>query len=313
MSYTRPLEESDIPEIVKGWNEVLVYDNIEERQFKYVVLEDPNYEKDCNLLAVRDDRIVGFMGAVAREGILGKDGRGRPQERHYGYIKAFYVLDNYWSTGIGDRLLNEELKCLKARGKRFLWVGIYTGRFFFPGIDIRYKRLLRFFDENGFAREFTINDLATDLKSFEPNEYQTEAKRRAEGIGVKVMDYEPEMIGMVREFVKELNMKHWFPDYWERDFNKSGVALVALNDEKVIGWSEYSSNRPASEFGGIAVLEAFRHKGIGTCLLMESMIRMKELGVSKVVARWAPEGFYSKSGWKIFRKYVVYRRGISYS
>jgi len=114
----------------------------------------------------------------------------------------------------------------------------------------------------------------------------------------------------MREFVEKLNMKHWFPDGWERDFGKGGHTLVAFKNGKIVGWAAYLPNEPVSEFDGIAVLEDYRRRGIGTCLLLESMLRLKEFGVSKVVARWAPEGFYSKSGWKTYRQYMVFQKRI---
>jgi GNAT superfamily N-acetyltransferase len=306
----RPLERSDIPETVKGWNQVLIHDKVSEHQFEDVIFGDPNYERECNLVAVEDGRIAGFIGAVARKGTLGKDRRGRPSERHYGYIKGFFVLDDYWDTGIERKLLNKALECLRSRSKRSVWVARYTGKYFYPGTDVRYERLQRFFDENGFTRMFTINDVAADLRDFEPSEYQRKAKMRAEEIGVEIMAYRPEMLSMMREFVDKLNMRHWFPDAWEKDFGKGGHSLIACRNDKIVGWTAYCPNKPSSEVGGIAVLEDYRRKGIGTSLLLESMLRLKEFGVSKVVAGWAATEFYLKSGWKICRQYIVYRRRL---
>ena len=74
----RPLEMSDISAVVAGWNQVLIYDRVNKRKFEDVIFGDPNYERDCSLVAVDDSRIVGFIGAASRERILGKDGEGRP-------------------------------------------------------------------------------------------------------------------------------------------------------------------------------------------------------------------------------------------
>jgi GNAT superfamily N-acetyltransferase len=308
----RQLETSDIPEVIEGWNQVLLYDKINEHQFEEVIFQDPNYEMDCNIIAVDDKKIVGFIGGVAREGILGKDGKGRAEERHDGYIKCFYVLSDYWDVGIKERLLKEIIECMKSRGKSLIKVVGYTGPCFFPGIDIRYENLLNFFEKNGFARVFTIKDVVVHLKDFEPNEYQKKAKRRAEEIGVKVVDYKPEMIDMMRKFVIKLNMIQWFPSGWEMSFseNSSGRSLVALKDENIIGWSSFGIDGTEGHFGPIGVLEEYRNKGIGTYLLLESMLRLKELRVNKVVARWAVARFYLKSGWEIYRRYAFYQKSL---
>ena len=231
----RPLEISDIPEVVKGWNQVLVYDRVSEDQFKRIVLDDPNYERDLNLVVVKDERIVGFVSAAARESILGRDGRGRLEEIYDGYIKGLYVLNDHSGSKIGEDLLNKVLKHLKSKGKRVVKIVEYTGRYFFPGIDVRYVNLLRLFDENGFKRVYKLHDVAIDLKDFKPTEYQKRAERRVLGMGIKITTYKPEMLGLIREFVKKLNIKQWFPRGWENAFGKDGYTLIAIKGDKILG------------------------------------------------------------------------------
>ena len=63
-------------------------------------------------------------------------------------------------------------------------------------------------------------------------------------------------------------------------------------------------------FGPIAVLEDQREKGIGTCLLLESMLQMKALGAPNVTAGWATVTFYTKNGWRVSRRYSVFQRSL---
>ena len=306
----RPLERGDLPEVVEGWNRVLVYDRVDEERFKRVVLEDPNYEKELNLVALDDGRVVGFIAAVAREGVWGRDGRGRPEEAYDGYIKGFYLLNGYWESGVGERLLGEVFERLRSRGKRVVKVVEYTGRYFFPGIDVRCRRLLGFFDRNGFERVDKLDDMAADLVDFEPSEYQRRAVARIREMGVEITTYRPEMIGMMREFVEKLDMIQWFPKGWERDFGREGRHIVAVKDGEIVGWACYWPGKPIAGFGPIGVLKEYRGRGIGTSLLLEAMLRLKEYGASKVVAGWAATGFYLKSGWKIYRQYIVFKKEI---
>jgi len=306
----RILEEVDIHRVVDSWNRSLIYDQITPERFEQIVIKDPNYEREGNLIAIDRGKVVGLASTVAREGITGRDNRGRPEERDDGYIKAFFLLEGYWDTGIGEKLLDEAIGYLRSRDKKLVKVVTYTGRYFFPGIDIRYERLLRFFDENGFERVRIIDDVAVDLKGFKPTEYQNEAMRRIKRIGVEITTYRPEMLEKMREYVRRLDMRQWFPEGWEEGFGKEGHTLVALKGEEIVGWANYHPNRKCGGFGPIGVLREFRGNGIGTCLLLESMLRMKKLGTPVAIAGWAATGFYLKNSWHIYRQYVMFRRGI---
>ncbi len=55
-----------------------------------------------------------------------------------------------------------------------------------------------------------------------------------------------------------------------------------------------------------AVLEEMRHNGIGSCILLESVLRMKDQGAKRAVALWANTPFYIANGWKVFRQYTVF-------
>jgi GNAT superfamily N-acetyltransferase len=85
---------------------------------------------------------------------------------------------------------------------------------------------------------------------------------------------------------------------------------VALKGNEIVGWASYWLNEQEGAFGPIGVLEAYRGHGIGTCLLLESMLRMKELGTSQATAGWAVTGFYLKSGWKICRQYAPFQKEL---
>lgn len=309
MLETRTLAEPDIPKVVEAWNRSLVHDPITQERFEWVILDDPNYEPEGNVIALDQDEVVGFVSTVARG--------GRPHEKDYGFVKGLFVLDAYWDRGVGERLLTQAEAYLVSRGKRAVKVVEYTGgRYFFPGIDLRYERLLALFAERGYERLrdwgeiYTIDDVAVDLTDFEPTAYHIEARKRVAAIGVKITPYHPAMLEEMRIFVEKLEYWHWFPAGWEDGFGASGHTLVALKDNEIVGWADYGPNPQGGEFGPIGVLEAYRGHGIGTCLLLESMLRMKELGTPKATAGWAETGFYLKSGWHICQQYAPFQKKL---
>lgn len=306
----RKLKSSDVPELIDGWNRNLIHDPITEKQFRYIALEDPNVEADGNLVAADRGKIIGFISAVAREGVKGRDGRGRPEERDYGYIKAIFVEESRSDyEEIGTKLIEAAEGYLRSKGKKIVSLVLYTGRYFFPGIDLRYGRLLRLLEAAGYRRVATIDDLAVDLRSYSPTVYQLKARRRAERLGVRVEGYRPEMLDEMRLFVERLNMPCWFPEGWEREYVlKRENTVVALRDGGIVGWANFWPDGEQGWFGPIGVLEEYRGNGIGSWLLMESTLRMKEAGANIAIAGWAATGFYLKNGWRIYRRYAAFRK-----
>jgi len=308
--FIKPMEVSDLPETVKGWNLSLPYDQVSERHFEHVILHDPNHEKGAALVAVHDGKIIGFISSVAREGVSGADNRGRPHEKDDGYIKGLFVLDEFRRNGIGSKLLDSVLEYLRSKGKRRVRVITYTGSYFFPGVDLRYEPALRFFENKGFQKDHVIDDVDIDLKDFQISDYQKNAKRRMSDAGVHVEDYDPLMLDEMRKFVEKLNMTAWFPEGWEEWFKEKGNKVVALKGKEIVGWASYHPGGGTGMFGPIGVLKEMRGNGIGSCLLLESILHMKDVGAERAIASWANTPFYLPNGWKICRQYAVFEKNI---
>jgi len=85
---------------------------------------------------------------------------------------------------------------------------------------------------------------------------------------------------------------------------------VALKRKEIVGWASYHPRPGTAQFGPIALLENVRHNGIGSCLLLESVLRMKDAGADRVIASWANTPFYLPNGWRICRQYAVFKRQI---
>jgi GNAT superfamily N-acetyltransferase len=310
MLETRTLTRSDVPMVVEAWNRSLVYDSVTQERFEWTILDDPNCEPEGNIIALDRGQIVGFVSVVARG--------GEPHEKDDGFIKGLFVLDAYWDRGVGERLLEGAEAYLVSRGKHAIKVTAYIGgRYFFNGIDLRYERLLALFAECGYERLrdwgeiYTIDDVAVDLTDFEPTAYHIEARKRVAAIGVKIMPYHPAMLEEMRIFVEKLAYWEWFPSGWEDGFGSSRHSLVASKDGEIVGWADYRPDPQDGEFGPIGVLEAYRGHGIGTCLLLESMLSMKELGAPKATAGWVAEtNFYLKSGWHICRQWAPFQKKL---
>ena len=306
----RPMELSDIEEVVQGWNRSLVYDQVSEERFKSVILKDPNHDKGASLVAIYDGKIVGLISAVAREGLTGADGRGSPDEADRGYIKGFFVLEEFRRQGVGTELLDEAEKYLKSKGKSNIWVVIYSGNYIFPGVDLRYESGVKFFQDKGFREDHVIDDMDLDLRNFQLLDYHKDARRRAAEFGVRIEKYDPSMLDKMKIFVEKVHMTSWFPEGWEEGYKEKGNKFVAVKGEEILGWASYWPGAGTAGFGPIAVLEDMRGHGIGSCLLLECVLSMKETGSDRVLASWTNTPFYVPNGWEICRQYAVFEREI---
>jgi len=308
----RVMEVTDVPDIIQGWNSCLPYDQISEERFKHVIFDDANYEKDCCLVAINDGKIVGFICAVASEDMLGADDDDKPEyNKTLGYIKGFYVLEEFRRNWIGSKLLDGAIEYVKSKGKVYVRLLEYTGNYFFPGVDIRYESAISFLESKGFYREYILNDVDIDLIDFEIGDYQKNARQKMKKFGVHVEDYDPSMLNEMREFAKKLGIISWFPDGWEDWFKAKGNKVVALKGDEIVGWASFNVNGDIGWFGPTGVLEDMRCNGIGSCILLESVLQMKNAGAKRVIASWANTPFYTVNGWKICRQYGVFEKQIS--
>jgi GNAT superfamily N-acetyltransferase len=307
----RVMEITDIPDIVRGWNICLPYDQISGERFKHVILDDANYEKDSCLVAIYDDKLVGFISAVIRDDILSADDDDKPEyNKTPGYFKGFYVLEEFRRNGIGSKLFDGAIEYIKSKGKSYVRLLEYTGNYFFPGVDTRYEFAIGFLESKGFYKEYELNDVDIDLIDFEIGDYQKNARQKMEKFGVHVEDYDPSMLDKMRVFSKKLGIISWFPEGWEDWFRAKGNKVVALKEDEIVGWASFSVNGDIGWFGPTGVLKDMRNNGIGSCILLESILQMKNAGAKSVIASWANTPFYIANGWKICRQYGVFEKRI---
>ena len=306
----RQLRQSDVGQVVTLWNICFPHDQVSKKWFEEVIFGDPNFETEGHLVAATENgSVIGFVSAVAREGVEGRNGKGRPHETNLGYIKGLCALREYEKDRLKEQLLRRSLKFLKNKGKKIARVGEYTGRYFFSGIDERYREELQFYKDNGFEEIDATEDVVLDLKNFQPTEYQKLAKKRIEELGITIRPFQPEFLKKMKRFVEKLGYPQWFPVGWETDFGKRPT-LIALLEGEVVGWGEYHPHREGGYFGPVAVLDELRGNGIGTCLLLESSLRMKASDTPSIAAGWANTPFYLKNGWKVSRRYITLQKDI---
>jgi GNAT superfamily N-acetyltransferase len=294
------------------WNKVYVHDTRDLERFDRTVFGDPNYDPAGTLVALDGDRIAGFISCVVREGTKGKDGKGCERDRDNAYLKALL----YDTPEIGRGLVEQIQDFVRSAGKRVIRVVVYGGgAYFFPGIDLRYKRQIEFFEGNGFERTGTARDVDLDVQAYKPGEgeYQRKQWARLEAAGIRVVDYEGGMLPRMETFVERVRIPQWFGDGWKDGWRSSRNSVVAVRGEEILGFSSYTPPRGTDGLGGfgsIATLEAERGQGIGTCMMDACIARLRSAGTKRVLAKWANTPFYLPSGWKVCREYAVFAKDV---
>ncbi len=256
--------------------------------------------------------MVGFATCVLRETVAGRDGTGQETERHLAYLKGMF----HRSESDGGRLLERAIDFARRKGKTVLRVVQYGGgRYFFPGIDLRYEAMLDWLRRMGFERTRILQDVSLDLRAYRPGRepYQRRQWRRLRRAGIRVEAYRPELHEQARAFVAALGIPSWFGPQWEQKWAREGNVVVAVAGRGVLGFSRYHPHWLGPGIGGlgpIGTLQAERGKGVGSCMLDECMRRLKDAGCTTAIANWANTPFYLKNGWQVCREYAVLQKGI---
>lgn len=298
------MTENDLARVVKAWNATLPHDQLTDTRFRWVMLEDPNYEPDGLLLAEAENgSLLGLSACVLRRTVEGKDGGGAPDGFKRGYLKGFFVTDLAQAEEAADRLLDKaEARCREG-GKTELCVTQYTGPYIFPGLDVRYERLRELLGSRGFRDVQTIEDVGITLGP----ELESDLERTRERAGheVEVVTWRPDLMPMMRKFVAEGQQPQWFPVGWEEYYAKADdTKLMLRRGKEIIGWAHFHPGEQAG-FGPTLVLERERGKGYGARLLFECMVRAMHAGAKHMSAGWANTGFYVSCGWQIERRFAV--------
>ncbi len=306
------MKKEDIPEVLRGWNEALPLDAAGAEKFERIVLGDPNYDAGGTLVAVGRGGIVGFATCVAPQLSPEDQESWRAAEKDFAFLKGVF----YGDEPAGEALLERVTEFARSRRKRIIRIVQYGGgKWFFPGIDLRYEGLLGFFQRNGFEQTRQIQDVTLDLTSYRPGrgEYQRRQWEKLKAAGIEIVAYRPELLRPARVFVKELGIPSWFGPEWEEQWAETRRVVLAVGGGRVLGFSRYglaADETGVGQLGPIGTLTAERGKGIGSCMLDECMGKLKAAGARTSVARWANTPFYLKNGWRVWREYAVLQKRI---
>jgi GNAT superfamily N-acetyltransferase len=299
----RPMTRADVPDALRLWNADFVHDAVAEDRLEKVIFDDPHFPEGIALVLEEGGELAGFLYAVAPD----------PSATWVGNVCFLKLMcgppDEEGSPA--ERLLEvAEGFCVDQGCEGVHVVEYAAGGHIIPGIDRRYGKKMAFFEERGYSESREIRDVALDLTDFEPGPWAREARQQAADRGIGILPYDTSMIGMLREFVADIGMGHWFRQGWQKRYFSGCHTFVAVQDGRILGYADYAPGEEYGHLGTTAVRRELRGQGIGSCLLTACMVRLKELGTPLVVAEWANTPFYLKNGWQIWRRYAVLHKAL---
>jgi len=300
----RPMVRDDVGKATELWNADYVHDRVSPRRVEQIAFGDPHGGAEGNLAAVEGGELVGFVCCVA-------PGAAVTWMPRFAFLKGICAR-SYEPGDVADALAAGAEGFAVGSGKEGVHVVEYAaGGYFFPGIPLEYPDKIAFFLRRGYGQGRELHDVSVGLEQFTPTEQQQQAFRRAAARGISIVPYEPAMLDAMREMVAVLNMPYWFPAGWESRYSTARHTFVAIQGGKMLGYADYRPDAERGDFGTTAVLPELRGQGIGSCLLVASMLRMKELGTPQVWAHWANTPFYLKNGWRICRRYATFHKTLA--
>jgi GNAT superfamily N-acetyltransferase len=302
---TRTLTADDTSTMLEVWNGSMVHDRLSGWELKEAVFGSADYDAE-GVVGVDDGAgLRGFVAAVVPE-----------HEPQRGRIAAICGGDG---DVVAALLASAEAYFLR-RGAQDVVAAEYFGCNLAPGIDLRYTHMAAGFGKAGYAHTHTLEDMEIELTDYEPTPYQREARRRAQSDGVEVVDWRPSLVAPLRAFAARAATDlpaSWFGEGWERGPDM----LVAVRGDEVIGYASYwprpahtfgRYHRPScGAFGPIGVLKQHRGRGVGTWLLSESQLRVKQAGRAWLWAGWTNTPFYIPNGWHVSRRYAVWQKQLT--
>jgi mycothiol synthase len=306
----RSFRAGDAPAVVELWNACLPRDPLTADVFREKVLLDPNFDPAGCLLAVEDERLVGYVDARVRttphpwgfERLLERD-------RETGWIIALFVRPEARRAGLGTRMLGAGLDFLRAKGRRRVVLFSYTPNYLLVGLDEEgYPGAREFYEKNGFRAGGEIVGMGVDLLGFKtPTKVRAlEAELGEEGI--RAVYYEPNLLLPTLAFLKrEFPLwVHYFADKLARGHEPDEVVVVTRGEE-VVGYCQHRYYHHVERTGPFGVAEGLRGRGIGSVMLCRLLERMAQKGYRQGWFTGTDTGtarYFERCGYRVVRRHI---------
>ena len=159
----RGFESKDFDEVLQLLNDSCEFDHFNADLLDEKLYQDPFWNPKTTLVAIQDDKIVGFMQGVTRliRGTI------------YGFIKLMAVEVSQRRQGVGTALFQKLETYFIDLGVESFRIYDVPLNYFMPGIDPRYTPAICFAQKHGFNHIGDAINMTVDLTA---SEWETESE-----------------------------------------------------------------------------------------------------------------------------------------
>lgn len=305
-------QQERFQQVLTCWNQSLIYDGIDEERFKQLILLDENFNPDLFLLAMNDEKVVGFCYGIRRK--IPYLERGLEENR--GWIVIMGVLPEYQNQGIGTMLCDEVEKRLKDMGTKEITLCAYSPNYFFPGIDKRYQKAISFFENRNYVYRTESVNMQRSLWDYHMADQYKEKLASLEKDGIHIIRYNDEYMLPLLNYLLENFGAGWKRNAliaMQKKEAEDTILLVVDEQKNILGFCMRKIDGNDARFGPFGVSEHLRSKGIGGVLFEYMMQEMKQKGIYYLYFLWtdgAAQRFYERHDVKVYRTYQLYRKEV---
>ena len=296
-------QQERFQQVLTCWNQSLIYDGIDEERFKQLILLDENFNPDLFLLAMNDEKVVGFCYGIRRK--IPYLERGLEENR--GWIVIMGVLPEYQNQGIGTMLCDEVEKRLKDMGTKEITLCAYSPNYFFPGIDKRYQKAISFFENRNYVYRTESVSMQRSLWDYHMADQYKEKLASLEKDGIHIIRYNDEYMLPLLNYLLENFGAGWKRNAliaMQKKEAEDTILLVVDEQKNILGFCMRKIDGNDARFGPFGVSEHLRSKGIGGVLFEYMMQEMKQKGIYYLYFLWtdgAAQRFYERHDVKVYR------------
>ena len=298
--------------ILDLWARALPLDAVSHDTFEARVLLDENFDSATALVAVANDKPVGFIiGTHAKRMPLGDaDPNGTRS-----WITLLAVDPSVSMSDVGGALIDHVESEFKALGKTECFVSTHPPGYFTPGIDRNYKELLDLFIAKNYSEVKQALSMDSSIVLFTLTEKVLQKEKELGTEGIEFRAYQRTDLVQFMAFLEKS-----MPTDWVRveraNLKKLGTGgftpeqiTIVTHGERIIGYCQFEG----SHFGPFGVADEYQGRGIGTVLLARTLDRMRTCGYHDAWVMWTDDlaaKVYTKFGFKETRRFSILHKQL---
>lgn len=325
MLKVRPFKEEDNETIIRIWNETVleehIYKTFTPLTWNKHVYDHPDFNKDGLLVALLDEKVVGFVIAIIRH--VDEKDSNRP-----GFIAGLCVEKASRRKGVGTLLLNEAETYLARKGKKdvefsyqstlnFPWYIPNTNGDDHPGAPgIILNSSLHMFLLN---HHYNVKELADafhlPLVAYELPDKVNEIIKANKADGYIIETYDKTKHEGLEAFYRAINAEPFERVIRENlSLPSPRPFLVIQKDNQILGWTGamWTEESGRAHFDGITIAPAIRGLGLGKALFC-TLAAYSKAHHSKFMTFFTGQKnmaryIYLSAGFKIVKSFAIMRK-----